>query len=135
MPAPVTPQLPPEGPIAVRYYALGGVLAAVLLNLLLRSLVKLGGPLATLLIAVAVAAGMALCFAWRQRRAPTRGERRRLVWLYGGLLGLLYLGLWAMMQLKDEPGAMGLLVFVLHYLSYPLAAQLLFSERMFRRLR
>lgn len=122
-------------PIAVSRYALGGVLAVVLLNLLLRSFVRLGGLLTTLLIAATVAAAMALCFAWRQRRAPLAPERRRIVWLYGGMLGLLYLGLLALMALKDEPSPMGLLILALHYLCYPLFAQLLLSERVFSRWR
>lgn len=115
-------------------YAIGGVIAVILLNLLLRSLTRLGGLPATLLVASLVAVAMTLCFAWRQRRAPSPGERRRLLWLYGGLLGLLYLGLLALMALKDEPSPMGLLLFALHYLCYPLFARLLFSERVFRRL-
>ncbi|HBX55641.1 hypothetical protein [Pseudomonas sp. UBA2684] len=121
-------------PVSMTRYALSGVVAVVLLNLLLRSFVKLGGVLATLLIAALVAAAMALCFAWRTRRAPLRGERRRLVWLYGGLLALLYLGLLAMMTLQDEPSPMGMLIFSVHYLCYPLFAQVFFSERFFSRL-
>lgn len=108
--------------------ALGGVAAVILLNLLLRSWVKLGGVLATLLIAATVASAMALWFAWRHRRAPMPSERRHLLWLYGGILGLLYLGLLGMMMLKDEPGPMGLLIFGLHYFSYPLFAWLVFAK-------
>lgn len=115
-------------------YAIIGVVAAVLLNLLLRSFVKLGGVLATLVIAASVAAIMALLFAWQQRRPPTRGERRRLVWLYGGMLALLYVGLLTMMTLQDQPSPMGVVIFALHYLSYPLLAQMLFSERIFKRM-
>ena len=124
---------PPATAVPVTHLALGGVVAVVLLNLLLRSLVRLGGLLSTLLVAATVAGAMALYFAWRHRRAPSPGERRRLVWLYGGVLGLLYLGLLALMVLKDQPGPMGLLIFALHYLCYPLFAQLLFSERVFSR--
>ncbi len=120
--------------IAMHRYALGGVVGVILLNLLLRSFTRLGGLLTTLLVAIMVAAAMALWFAWRNRRAPSSGERRRLVWLYGGLLGLLYLGLLAMMALKDEPSPMGLLILALHYLCYPLFAQLLFAERLFKHL-
>lgn len=119
--------------VAMHRYALGGVIGVILLNLLLRSLVSLPGLLSTLIVATVVAAAMALCFAWRQRRAPSGPERRHLVWLYGGLLGLLYLGLLGLMALKDEPGPMGLLVFALHYLCYPILARLLFSERLFKR--
>lgn len=121
-------------PVAMTRYAVVGVVAAILINLLLRSFIKLGGVLATLVIAASVAALMALLFAWQQRRPPTRGERRRLVWLYGGMLAILYAGLLAMMTLQNEPSPMGVVIFALHYLSYPLLAQLLFSERIFKRM-
>ncbi|MCY1520507.1 hypothetical protein D9M68_552870 [compost metagenome] len=122
-------------PIAVSRYALGGVAAVVVLNLLLRTFVKIGGVAATLCIAAAVAALLALWFASSVRRAPMPQERRRIVWLYGGVLALLYLGLLGMMALKDEPSPMGMLILALHYLCYPLFAQLLLSERVFSRFR
>lgn len=108
--------------------ALGGVVAVIVLNLLLRTFVKLGGVVTTALIAITVAGAMALWFAWRQQRAPLQGERRRLVGIYGGILALLYLGLLGMMLLKDEPGPMGLLIFTLHYFSYPFFAWLFFAK-------
>jgi len=118
-----------SGAVQLRYYALGGVLAAVLLNLLLRTFVRLGGVLTTLLIAAAIAAGLALLFHWREGRAPSNAERWRFTALYGGLLALLYLGLLTMMFLQDTPSPMGLLLFSLHYLCYPLLAWLAFSPR------
>lgn len=121
-------------PVPIRRYALVGIVAVVLLNLLLRTFVKLGGLFTTALIAAAVAGGMALWFAWRNGRAPRRGERRRLVWLYGGVLGLLYLGLLVLMALKDEPSPMSVLIVTLHYLCYPLMAQAFCSERFFKHL-
>ena len=120
---------PSSNSVPVTRLALAGVLAVIALNLLLRTWVKLGGPLATLLIASVVAAGMALWFIWRNQRRPRQGERRRLLALYGGILALLYLGLLAMMTLQDEPSPMGLLIFGLHYFCYPLMAWLLFAER------
>lgn len=126
----LTPR-PAEVPVA--RLALSGVATVIVLNLLLRTFVKLGGLLTTLLIACIVAAAMALWFAVRQRRAPLPSERRRLVWLYSGVLALLYLGLLGMMALKNDPSPMGLLIFGLHYLCYPLFAHLLFTERFSRR--
>ena len=114
--------------VPVTHLAIGGVIAVVVLNLLLRSLVKLGGPLTTLLIATTVAGGMALWFVWRHQRRPLQGERRRLLALYGGILALLYLGLLAMMALQDEPSPMGLLIFGLHYFCYPLMAWLVLAR-------
>ena len=115
--------------IPMHRLALSGIVAAVLLNLLLRTFVRLGGVLTTLLVAAAIAAVMAAWFAWRYRRAPTTGERWRLLGVYGGGLALLYIGLLTMMALQDNPSPMGLLIFALHYFSYPFFAWLFFSRR------
>jgi drug/metabolite transporter (DMT)-like permease len=116
-------------------YAVGGVALAIILNLLLRSFVKVGGIFATLLIAAATAALLALAFRFIQRRAPEPRERWRIVLGYGGLLGLLYLGLLAMMTLQDTPSPMGVLLFLVHYLCYPVMAALLLSERVLAKSR
>jgi drug/metabolite transporter (DMT)-like permease len=119
----------PQAPsVSMTRLALGGVLAVVVLNLLLRTWVKLGGLVTTVLIATLVAAGMALWFTWRNQRRPRQGERRRLLALYGGILALLYLGLLAMMALQDDPSPMGLLIFGLHYFCYPLLAWGVFAR-------
>lgn len=114
---------------AMHRYALWGVGAVIVLNLLARTLLKLGGIPATLLVASSVAIGLVLVFRWRQRRLPERGERLRLLLIYGGLLGVLYLGLFALMLLKDEPGLPGQLLFFVHYLSYPLLLAVSLSPR------
>lgn len=119
-------------PLALRYYAGGAVLAVMLLNLLVRALFKLGGVSATLLVATVVALGVSLIFARREKRLPTLAERWRLVGLYGLILGLLYLGLFGLMLLKDEPGHMGQLLFALHALSYPSLLALCFTPRLIR---
>ncbi|WP_445937841.1 hypothetical protein [Pseudomonas sp.] len=108
--------------------AIGGVVAVTVLNLLVRSFVKLGGVLSTLLVAALVAGGMALWFHLQHRRRPLPSERRQLIALYGGILALLYLGLLGMMWLKDEPGPMGLFIFGLHYFCYPLLAWLVLAK-------
>jgi len=128
---PSTELTPHPAAVPMARLALSGVAAVILLNLLLRTFVRLGGLLTTLLIAASVAAAMALWFAARQRRAPLPSERRHLVWLYGGVLALLYLGLLGLMAIKDAPSPMGMLLLALHYLCYPLFAQLLFSARIF----
>ena len=121
-----------SAPLALRYYAGGAVLAVMALNLLVRALFKLGGVSATLLVATLVALGVSLIFARREKRLPTLTERWRLVGIYGLILGLLYLGLFGLMLLKDEPGHMGQLLFVLHALSYPTLLALCFTPRLIR---
>lgn len=122
----------PDAP-RLGHYALGGIAACILLNFLLRTFVKLGGPLATLLIATLTGAGMALAFRWRVHRAPTPRERLALVARYGLGLGALYLGLLILMETRDGPGAMGLLLFFLHYACYPAMAWVALAPRWFKR--
>ncbi|WP_437884129.1 hypothetical protein [Pseudomonas sp. LRF_L74] len=100
-------------------YAVAATVAVILLNLLLRSLVKVGGVFGTLVIALLVAIGLTLGFAWREGRHPTRLERWQLNLFYAAILGVLYLGLLVMMAFQQDPGFMAVALFVLHYLSYP----------------
>lgn len=51
--------------VPIRYYALAGIAAAILLNVLLRGVVRFGGLPASLLIAALVAGGLAWWFAQR----------------------------------------------------------------------
>lgn len=104
------------------HYALGAIGACILVNLLVRSFLKVGGVFATLLVAGLVALGLALVFRWRTGRRPYPVERRVLVGFYALGLGLLYMGLLALMYFKEEPGLAGQLLFAAHYLAYPLLA-------------
>lgn len=104
------------------HYALGAIAACIVLNLLARTFLKVGGVFATLLVAAVVAFGLALTFRRRTGRRPYPVERRVLVGLYALGLGLLYMGLLALMYLKEEPGLAGQLLFAAHYFAYPLLA-------------
>lgn len=114
----------PRPPRLARH-ALGAMLACILLNLLVRGLLKVGGVSATLLVAMLVAVGMAAAFRWQHGRRPYPLERRLLVGLYALGLGLLYAGLLLMMHLKEAPGVPGLVLFGAHYAAYPLLAWLI----------
>ena len=120
---------PTSSHVAVSRLALSGVAAVIVLNLLLRSLVHLGGVLTTLLIAGAVAAGMAAWFRGQHGRQSLARERLRLLGSYAGVLALLYLGLLGLMLHKDGPGPVGLLLFAAHYFCYPLLAWLLLAPQ------
>ncbi len=109
------------------HFATGATLAAFALNLLLRGLLRLPGIPATLVAASAVAIGTSMLFARHYQRIAEPEERIKLVLLYAAIMGLLYAGLFGLMLLKDEPGPMGQLLFLLHYLCYPLALWLCLS--------
>ena len=59
----------------VRYLALAGILAAFLLNVVARALLRVGGVPATLLVAALIAAARAFWFARRHNRLAETGER------------------------------------------------------------
>lgn len=116
-------------------YVLCAVAAAFLFNLLLRTGLRIGGLPATLLAAALVALALRGGFAWIEGRPPVLAERWGLVALYTVALGLLYLLIWGLMWLKDEPGTMGQALFVLHYLCYPTALALVLHLHLPRRRR
>ncbi|WP_375737454.1 hypothetical protein [Pseudomonas boanensis] len=116
-------------------YALGGVALAIVLNLLLRTFVKVGGIFATLIVATTVSAAMALWFRLAQHRAPSASERWRIVLYFAGILGVLYLGLLGMMTVQDTPSPMGVVLFGLHYLCYPVLVAVMLSDRLFGKVR
>lgn len=107
--------------LPLHWYAFAAVAAAFPLNLLLRVPLKIGGLPATLIAATLVALGLRGGFALLEKRRPDGGERWALLALYAGALGLIYLAIFGLMWLKDEPGHMGRLLFFFHYLCYPAA--------------
>lgn len=105
-------------------YVLGTVAIAFALNVLLRVPLKIGGLPATLIAATLSAFALRGLFVWLERRPLQIAERWALAALYGAALGALYLLIFGLMWLKDEPGDMGQLLFFFHYLCYPTALAL-----------
>lgn len=122
-----------EAPIRTRYYALVGLLVAFVLNLLLRTLLRYGLVPVNLLVALAIGAALAFIFARRVGRLPSVGERWRLLGLYSGGLALFYLALVALAAWRNPLSHAAMLLFLLNYLFYPLAACWFFRPRVQER--
>ncbi|MBB3104913.1 hypothetical protein [Azomonas macrocytogenes] len=122
----------PDSSPRLAYHALGAILACVVVNFLLRTFVKIGGPIASLLFATLIAIGMAFAFHWQAHRGPTPSERRGLVARYALGLGALYTALLVMMENQSTHGLVGLLVFFLHYACYPAMAWIALAPRWFK---
>ena len=105
-------------------YVLATVAIAFASNVLLRVPLKIGGLPATLIAATLSAFALRGLFVWLERRPLQIAERWALAALYGAALGAIYLLIFALMWLKDEPGDMGQLLFFFHYLCYPTALAL-----------
>ncbi|MDH1055042.1 hypothetical protein [Aquipseudomonas alcaligenes] len=105
-------------------YVLATVAIAFASNVLLRVPLKIGGLPATLIAATLSAFALRGLFVWLERRPLQIAERWALAGLYGAALGAIYLLIFALMWLKDEPGDMGQLLFIFHYLCYPTALAL-----------
>lgn len=108
-------------------YAAAATAACAVLNTLVRTFIKIGGIPATVLVASLVACGMAWFFQQQHQRAPHLGERLQLTACYAISMGAIYVFLWWLMSLKDEPGMPGLLLFTAHYLIYPVLAWIALS--------
>lgn len=108
-----------------------GVTAVIILNVLLRSAIKVGGLFATLIIAALVAAAMAWCFARIEKRSPNRRQRWQLITAYGGILAILYFLLIGMASFKRDPSLIVLAIVLVHYVCYPFFVWLFFSPRQF----
>lgn len=105
-------------------YVLATVAIAFASNVLLRVPLKIGGLPATLIAATLSTFALRGLFVWLERRPLQIAERWALTALYGAALGAIYLLIFALMWLKDEPGDMGQLLFFFHYLCYPTALAL-----------
>ncbi|MCU1715753.1 hypothetical protein [Pseudomonas sp. 5P_3.1_Bac2] len=114
-----------SNPVAIRSLAFGAVLAVMLLNLLLRTVGKLSGLVATLAVAALTGVGIRLWVRLRYQRNLYSSERWRVLGLYSAVLALLYLGLLLSMALQNDPSPMAVLIFGLHYFCYPLLAWLI----------
>ena len=120
----------PNTSIAIRSLALSAVLAAIGLNLLLRTVGKLSGVAATLAVAALTATGLRLWVRLRYKRDMYSRERWRVIGLYSLILGVLYIGLLLGMALQNNPSPMAVLIFGLHYFCYPLLAWVITRPRL-----
>jgi drug/metabolite transporter (DMT)-like permease len=114
-----------RNPVAIRSLAFSAVLAVMGLNLLLRTVGKLSGLVATLAVAALTGAGIRLWVRLRYQRNLYSSERWRVLGLYSAVLALLYIGLLLSMALQNDPSPMAVLIFGLHYFCYPLLAWLI----------
>ena len=120
-------------PVSVMKFVLGALAAVILLNIIFRVALKFEGVPVTIAIAAGVAGLVAAWFAKSTSRSPTHQERSRFLWLYGGILALLFLSLVLLASLKNTPNAAGIFILLLHYLPYPAFAQMFFSEKYFTK--
>jgi hypothetical protein len=124
-------------PASMTKFVLGAIAAVAVLNFVFRLLVGLGGIPVTIGVSIGVAGLTAWWMARSLERDPTAQERSRFLWWYGGILALLFLALvlLASVSLKKTPSMDALIILLLHYLPYPVFAQMFLSEKHFSRFR
>jgi peptidoglycan biosynthesis protein MviN/MurJ (putative lipid II flippase) len=124
-------------PASIAKFVLGAVAAVIVLNFVFRLMVGLGGIPVTIGVSIGVAALTAWWMARSLGREPAPQERSRFLRWYGGVLALLFLALvlWASVSVGKTPGIGALVILLLHYIPYPVFAQMFLSEKHFSRFR
>lgn len=113
--------------------AVTGIILFFLANYLFRFLLGITGPVVSLILAALIALYMAFSLAKTLGRAPTKEERARFLWIYGGFIGALFAAFAGWLFLGEGLDAVTLATLVLHYLPYPALAHVCLSEGVMRR--
>ena len=113
--------------------AVTGIILFFLANYLFRFLLGITGPLMSLILAALIALYMAFSLAKILERAPTKEERTRFLWIYGGFIGALFAAFAGWLFLGEGLDAVTLATLFLHYLPYPALAHVCLSEGVMRR--
>ena len=108
--------------------AVTGIALFFLANYLCRFLLGFTGFIATLIIAAAIAAYMGFSVIRVLQRMPSPAEKSRLLWIYGGFLGALFLAFTVWLFLGEGYDSVVLATLFLHYLPYPVFAHLFMSD-------
>lgn len=119
--------------VRITIVAVTGIILFFLANYLFRFLLGITGPLTSLILAALIALYMAFSLAKILERAPTKEERTRFLWIYGGFIGALFAAFAGWLFLGEGLDAVTLATLFLHYLPYPALAHVCLSEGVMRR--
>lgn len=111
-----------------------GALLVLLLNVVLRMVLKLQGVSVTVGIAFCVGALALTWFLKVVKRPPTASERARFLWTYGLLVVGPYLALYAWGSAARGFSLSAFLVLALHALAYLAGPQMFLSDKRFKAL-
>jgi hypothetical protein len=118
-------------PVSVARFVAGALATALVLNLVLDTLFGFSGVPVTMGVAFFAAGLAAWWFARSVRRAPTRQERGRFLWSYGGIVALPFIAIAFLAVSRGAASVPGLFILFLYYIPYPAFAQMFFSEKYF----
>lgn len=118
-------------PARIILVALAAALLVLVLNVVLRLLLKLEGMYVTIGIAFGVASLVLFWFIKVLGRAPQPAERSRLLWIYAGLIVVPYLGLFLLGAVRVGFNPWALMILVLHAIAYPAALQMFLAPKRF----
>ncbi len=118
-------------PISVVKFALGGFVAALIFNLILRILLNLDTAYVILPIPIVTAVIIAWWFSKSTGRAPTKTEKTQVLWIYGGVTAIgfaIFACYNSMYAAINFPTAF---IYLLYFLPYPALLQYLLTEKQF----
>lgn len=118
-------------PTSAAKFALSGIAVVLLLNFIMRILLKLDGAYVILPIPIVAAAVVAWWFSKSTGRAPTKKEQSLILWIYGGALATLFVAIALIHNIKVAINLPTAFIYLLYFLPYPALLQFLLSEKQF----
>lgn len=115
--------------------AVVSALLVLVLNVVLRLVLKLHGGGLTVGIAFGVAILVTMWFVKTVNRHPTPQERSRFVWTYAALVVLPSFAWLALASLSREFNVFAFLILAMHTIPYPAAAEFCLREKRFMAVR
>lgn len=131
-PAAVSPSAGTARPVLL---AFGAAFLVLVLNIVLRLMLKVEGMPVTMGNAFGVGGLVMMWFLFRLKRAPLPRERSRFLWTYAGLIALPCLGLYLVYAATHGDNMFALLIVAWHAVAYPAAAQFFLSDKRFGAMR
>ena len=125
---PASNHFKPARPFLIAFCA---ALLVLVLNVLLRLMLKLQGMPVTMGIAFSVGGLVWMWFLKYVKRSPTPQERSSFLWAFSALIVIPYLALFMLGSVSRGFNGAALIILALHSLAYPAAAQVFLSENRF----
>ena len=110
-------------------YSMVGFVGAIILNIVARQVLKIGGSPVSVAIAFLIGGSVAMWFAKTEKRMPTPIERSRFLLQYSIAIALLFVLTMLAVSSSHPVTEVSLLIAFINWVVYPICAFLYMSDK------